>query len=1464
MKRPLFTKFSVLPKWRNCLPLLIWLGSVLGMELGAQTCATLNLNPNAYLCQTSTAQSYVINNFDAGNSYSFELISGVANINYISGQNIVNITWSSPGDIVFRMVETDLTIPVVLCTPDTFRIRVGSQFAPQVNCNDTINVSLDEFCRATVTPDMVIEGGGYDPRDYNVVIRDLVTKQIISTSPSLNNTHIGKLYEVSAVHRCSGNFCWGILRVEDKLKPRIACRRVEVDCGAGTLPTSPGVGFPKPSPAAPNPLAVPGQANTYQSSSALYDACGVTRFTYSDRIVHVDCPPAVPFIDTIFRQWTAVDNYGNDSTCVDTILIRAGSIANIGCPPSYDGLNGNPDPLQCNGNFAKDNNGNPHPSVTGFPTGVNCRNINYTYTDIRLGVCAGSYKILREWFIADWCTGEDTTCVQLIKIIDDRGPLIRCPLPNFDTVYTLPYECYGNHELGLPTLIAPECSNPLTYELLVKRNVPDRTIPPSSIEATTDGVFRRMNGNTLIGYRVENLPVGLNWLIYRVTDACGNSSECAKEVVVVENTKPIAVCHFETNVTLTRDGWAKIDAVSLDDGSHDNCEMGGFKVMRMDSSSCGGHGNTTFDDYIEFCCNDVSPTVPVIVRLLVIDRAGNTNECMVRVFVHDKQPPVVECLPNITVSCLYDYSDYSKFGTYRRNEADRRNIIINDPNNTDFAQPRIWGRDGLVIEDCNLKIDSSESVSQRACGLNVITRRFTFRDDFNPQITCTQLITVKNFNPFQGSTIKWPNDTALVGCLSQVDSSIAGAPRWPNTYRCANVVASYEDEVFNQVENVCFKILRKWTVIDWCQYVPNVRPEVGIWRYTQVIKVVNKDKPTFTSSCNNVTFDVVSSDCNGQVSLIATAQDFCGHTTDLAYSYKIDYNNNGSIDINGNTNNASGVYPVGTHRITWTVEDRCGNTQVCSYTFTLRDRKAPSPVCRAGIITVIMPTSGNVEIWGRDLDVASFDNCTPNNLLDFSLSRTQRNVPARISCSHLRDGISLDSTVTIYITDQAGNQDFCTTKIIVQDGLGNACPDNLGGGGTQSLATVTGSISTEQSKSLEEAMVELNGNMPSLPKYHMTLNDGKYVFASIPSSENYSLSASKNDDMSNGVTTNDIVIIQKHILGIQNISNPYKIIAADVNNSRSITARDISDLRKLILGINENLPAGKSWVFVDANQTFNNPSAPWPYRETLALTNPNGEIQNQNFVAVKLGDVNNSAQTSQLAGVQTRTLNKAVLHLNDFDFQLGEEIRIPVSLTGMQIVSGMQLELKFNPDAIEFVELKSQKIAVDISNMNPYLIQDGILRLSVDQVNGFDTESTLFELVFKAKKNGQVKELIHLDQKNFAPEAYDASGEIYSLNLGFRSGSENSGDANGFVLYQNRPNPFYTVTDISFFLPKDDEASLKICDVNGKVLRQITKKYTSGLHTIQINNKELDQSGILYYSLETSEFRAVKKMILIK
>jgi hypothetical protein len=61
---------------------------------------------------------------------------------------------------------------------------------------------------------------------------------------------------------------------------------------------------------------------------------------------------------------------------------------------------------------------------------------------------------------------------------------------------------------------------------------------------------------------------------------------------------------------------------------------------------------------------------------------------------------------------------------------------------------------------------------------------------------------------------------------------------------CSLVGVTYEDTRFDFVDGACFKILRDWAIIDWCQY--NSLTGAGLWHYIQVIKVHDNQGPIFT------------------------------------------------------------------------------------------------------------------------------------------------------------------------------------------------------------------------------------------------------------------------------------------------------------------------------------------------------------------------------------------------------------------------------------------------------------------------------------------------------------------------------------------------------------------------------------------------------------------------------------------
>ncbi|MFZ1289033.1 MAG: T9SS type A sorting domain-containing protein [Melioribacteraceae bacterium] len=89
-----------------------------------------------------------------------------------------------------------------------------------------------------------------------------------------------------------------------------------------------------------------------------------------------------------------------------------------------------------------------------------------------------------------------------------------------------------------------------------------------------------------------------------------------------------------------------------------------------------------------------------------------------------------------------------------------------------------------------------------------------------------------------------------------------------------------------------------------------------------------------------------------------------------------------------------------------------------------------------------------------------------------------------------------------------------------------------------------------------------------------------------------------------------------------------------------------------------------------------------------------------------------------------------------------------------------------------------------------------------------------------------------------------------------------------YELLQNYPNPFNPTTNIKFSLPEDAKVSINIYNVLGeKVASILNEDLKAGFHQVDFNAFSSGYqlaSGIYLYSIESSNFRQVKKMMLMK
>ena len=104
-------------------------------------------------------------------------------------------------------------------------------------------------------------------------------------------------------------------------------------------------------------------------------------------------------------------------------------------------------------------------------------------------------------------------------------------------------------------------------------------------------------------------------------------------------------------------------------------------------------------------------------------------------------------------------------------------------------------------------------------------------------------------------------------------------------------------------------------------------------------------------------------------------------------------------------------------------------------------------------------------------------------------------------------------------------------------------------------STIKGKILTPTNQAIQGVAIDAS-NEHGFQVTEQTSIDGSFSF-DLPNHANYSLSLSKPTENTNGVTVIDMVIIQRHILGIIPFATPYQYFAADINLSSTISTFDL-------------------------------------------------------------------------------------------------------------------------------------------------------------------------------------------------------------------------------------------------------------------------------------------------------------------
>lgn len=1392
------------------------------------------------------------------------------------------------------------------CTVELEKTITIIETNPAITCNDKINVTSNVSCETLINPEMVLSGDFLCFDDYQVFL-GFDGQAIPNPVPA---EYAGKTLDAVVQHKVTGHICSSEISIMDVTGPRISQCPPEIRDRFICSDLDSIIN---------NPASLDEQSKFYTGSPQVEDNCTGTLIDFQDHLLLGDgCTSNLS--TTLRRVFRVADQFGNTNSCEQLITFRkpenvffpADTLVKIDChtPDLATNQEGNLAPSIAGAPFV----------INGFGEAVSLDDhpiCGYllVYEDQKATICASKEGVLRTWRLFDECAGSITkSSTQYIQYGDFTPPVITCPALDLDhngkidplpTYSTSAFDCLATITLPMP--VVEECSEYTVDTRVYTWQTRDRFGFP-----LPEPFFTELKNVEYINGQIRGVPVGDHYLVYTVRDICNNLSRDTCQFRVKDGIAPVALCKEELVIALSNSG-TQVLPVDIDAGSRDNCDDTrlDMEIRRLVPTECSAEESSYYSNWgagAELTCCDVDKLVTVELR--ITDQSGNQNRCVSRIKVKDNIEPSCRAPFNVRVNC-----DDLRSGFDPANVQDLQNSfgtpVIRDNCEASWRENspqvrldqcgvgtitrtfQVVDRSGnLATTTCQqtIKVDpvydytikfpadteqlcgsinqDTVEVREKACDmLGISITDSEFRPSGEGCFQIERVYRVINWCEYDGmaSPVKVPRH---LNC----DQIPGGQDTWVHVSKNDTTYFDQNDNPFddlpavNGLEGDCQ--VASHPKGHWLNSGIDQRiSSVGFWQYTQFIRITDESAPIVHLSAPSKICSQ-NNTCMAEVVIPFTLSENC--TSDqLSLTGTVDLGDDGLSDyellreqINGTYPNYSikGDFDLGKHRVYLRVTDACHNEALADLAFEVVDCMVPSPSCNENLVVALdrleqpidMDGDGEVDLASANVSVASLladstSDCS--GPIVFSLNRPGR-VPQRdqqslqLTCED--EGIL---QVEVHAWDSLGNSDFCTTFIDVQNNT-NACQELPRG-------SIGGRVLTETTIPIQSVEVSLSG---AVRIQKITNREGQYTFSELMEGDDFTVIPRMEGNDRLGLTTFDLVLIRKHILGVSLLDSPYKIIAADLNNSGNISILDMILLQRLILGVEDSLPGNNSWRFVDASYIFPDPSHPFleAFPSVININNLDGSFNDANFIGIKMGDVNNSAHPGNIKSVNARSKSQLVfVDMEEQEWEAGSRVEIPVRLAKASHLAGFQFGLVYDRSKLELdTVIAGQLSPQDIA----YFSESGRINCSwYRRRKPLDSDEPVFYLRFRVLASDHTSNFISLDPKQLKPEAYTKSGIHLPLSLRFPN--HKVPERTSFLL-QNWPNPADSETTISWYLPQSTRGELQLMNGKGEVIWQLAGKYEAGWNRYRLSTGNFPP-GVLYYRFASKDFSASRKMILI-
>ena len=430
----------------------------------------------------------------------------------------------------------------------------------------------------------------------------------------------------------------------------------------------------------------------------------------------------------------------------------------------------------------------------------------------------------------------------------------------------------------------------------------------------------------------------------------------------------------------------------------------------------------------------------------------------------------------------------------------------------------------------------------------------------------------------------------------------------------------------------------------------------------------------------------------------------------------------------------------------------------------------------------------------------------------------------------------------------ATNNSYIVRHLLTTDSGTYTCiVSNACGSSTVSISTlivdipnvfiISGNINYDNPEATPMANTKVLLNNPEGIKIDSTTADanGYYEFKNVANGS-YTLNC-RTTNKAGGSNPMDALLVNRYFVKLYNLSDGIRKLAADVNNDGKINPVDA-------LLINRR--------FVKLISSFKIPD--WLFNNKSVVVQ-NDDLTN-NIQAICAGDVNGSYYP-----IIKKLDNTLMLNVGEIDLSGEGIINIPITVNEASQIGSIGLILKANNEYLTVKGLNS-KIDNLVSN-----ISYGEINIAWSAENyplNLNSGDTIVNLIAKVNNVSEAKANVNLNSIFIESESIisDINANIISYDI-LRTPEiialpEQPMSVNIY------PNPLSDKAHITYYIPENNNVSIKIYDILGNYIKTIVDNYeVKGNYSKVIDGSDMTK-GIYFYKMISSDKSITGKILLVK